>query len=87
MSTPVDSRSTETTMPGSGPVAELADALQRPVHVGLPVIFAHERFAAAEDVAARSTSWSACDVCGRSLAAKISVFGNRPYVRARRRTS
>ena len=27
---------------------------------------------------ARSTSWSAWEVCGRSLAAKISVFGKRP---------
>jgi len=25
------------------------------------------------------TSSSACDVCGRSLSAKMSVFGRRPY--------
>ena len=49
MSTPVVSRSTVTTMPGFGPVAELADPLQRPVDAAGDL--GDERLAAAEDVA------------------------------------
>ncbi len=62
-----------------GPVAELADALQRPVDAAGDL--GDEGVAAAEDVAGLVTSWSACEVCGRSLAAKISVLGKRPYSR------
>ena len=51
MSTPVVSRSTVTTIAGLGPVAELADALQRPVDVGSGDLL-DEGLAPAEDVAA-----------------------------------
>ncbi len=60
-------------------IAKLADALQRPVHCRASGDFLHERIPASKTSRARSTSWSAWEVCGRSLTAKISVFGNRPY--------
>ena len=56
-------------------VAELADALERPVNRGLPVIFCTKESPRPKTSRAVSTSWSAWEVCGRSLAAKISVFG------------
>ena len=63
---------------GVGAVAELADALQRAVHPAGDL--RDEAVAPAEGVAAeRRRAGRRGDVCGRSLAAKISVLGNRPY--------
>ena len=46
-----------------------------------PVILATKASPRPKMSRARSTSWSACEVCGRSLAAKISVLGKRPCLR------
>ena len=62
---------------GVRPVAELADPLQRPIDAAGD-LGDERRRPGRRCRGPASTSWSACDVCGRSLAAKMSVFGKRP---------
>jgi hypothetical protein len=76
MSTPVVSRSTVTTMPGLGRLRN--SRMRCRGRSTRPVILATNASPCPKMSRAWSTSWSECEVCGRSLAAKISVFGNRP---------
>lgn len=76
-STPVDIRSTETTTPGSGRLRNW-----RIICKGLsarPVILRTNDWPRPKMFTASSTSWSAWEVRGTSLSAKISVLGKRPY--------
>ena len=45
---------------------------------GLPVIFCTKSSPCSKTSRQIRTSWSACEVCGRSLTAKIKIFGKRP---------
>ena len=79
MSTPVDSKSTVTTIPGS--TGRFLNSLI--LCNGLstfPVIFLTNSPPLSENSSLNhSTRLSACDVCGTSVVAKTSVFGNLPY--------
>ena len=77
MSTPVVIRSTETTMPGFGRLRN--SRMRCRGRSTRPVILRTNARHGRRRPCASSTIWSAWDVWGRSLAAKISVFGNRPY--------
>src|SRR5439155_18618141 len=59
-------------------IAELADALERPVYVRVAVIFCTKASPCLKRSRQMRTSWSACDVCGMSLTAKMRIFGKRP---------
>jgi len=78
MSTPVLIMSTETTMPGLGRLRNSRIRCNGRSTVGLPVIFCTNASPRPKASRAKSTSWSACDVCGRSLTAKMRVLGKRP---------
>ena len=77
MSTPVDSRSTVTTMPGFGRLRN--SRMRCSGRSTRPVIFWTKASPRPKTSRQMSTSWSAWEVCGRSLAAKIRVLGKRPY--------
>lgn len=77
MSTPVVSRSTVTAMPGFGRLRN--SRIFWSGRSTRPVIFSTNESPLPNTSRATSTSWSACDVCGRSFTAKKSVFGNRPW--------
>ena len=59
---------------GLGPVAELADALERAVHVG-PVIFWTKESPRPKTSRQMSTSWSACEVCGQVVGGEDQGLG------------
>ncbi len=78
MSTPVESMSTRDDDAGLGRLRNSRMRCKGRSTVGLPVIFCTNESPRPKTSRHRLTSWSACEMCGRSLAAKISVLGNRP---------